>query len=154
MFGTYEQLGYVTTDFDRAIALIRQAHGLGPFKETRDLTIGTRDGRTVTGHFAQAFKGDLQFEVIEPTSGDKDFYAEDLRAAGGEVWLHHIGRYLADSQAYAAAIASLSQRWPKVVDQAGFGGSYCYFDARPSLGHYLELSTFPPADHFEGVPIY
>lgn len=154
MFDTYEQLGYVTNDFTRAIALVRDVHGVGPFKETRDLTIGARDDRTVTGHFAQAFKGRLQIEVIEPTGGDRGFYADGLPAGVFSVRLHHVGHYYADPAAYLAARMPLADRWTAAVDHADFGGRYCYFDARDALGHYVEISTFPPADHFEGIPLY
>jgi hypothetical protein len=153
VFDTYKQLGYVTNDLARAIGLVRDAHGLGPFKETRDLTIGARGDLTVTGHFAQAFRANLQFEIIETVNGDRDFYDEALLADAFAMRLHHIGSYYADPAAYMAAQAPLS-RWAKVVDHRSFGGSYCYFDTREPLGHYLELATFPPADHFEGVPCY
>lgn len=154
MNGAYLQLGYVTNDFDRALDLFRQLHRLGPFKEMRDLTIGARDGRDVTGHFALAFKDGTQFEIIAPLAGDTAFYTEVLPAQDFAVRLHHTGHYFPDPAAYASAKAEAEARWAKPVDHAIFDGGYCYFDARKELGNYLELYSFPADTHFDGVPRY
>jgi hypothetical protein len=151
---SYVQLGYVTNNFDQAVERMRQTHGLGPFKEMRDLTIGARDGQTVTAHFALAFKDGTQFEIIHPLSGDAGFYADCLTAHGFAMHLHHIGHYYPALADYAAAKYEAKARWRMPVEVAIFDGEYAYFDARAAFGHYLELYSFPPETHFEGVPRY
>jgi len=155
MTGAYLQLGYVTNDFDRAIALLGDLHAMGPFKEMRDLTIGARDGKDVTCHFGLAFKGGTQFEIIHPLSGDSEFYTQALPAGDAfSMVLHHTGHYHPDPSTYARAKADAEAKWDKPVDHAIFDGGYCYFDARADFGHYLELYCFPPQTHFDGVPAY
>ena len=155
MNGAYLQLGYVTNDFDRAIALICQTRGLGPFKEMRDLTIGARGDLTVTCHFGLAFKDGTQYEIIRPLGGDSAFYTQALPGdAEFAMVLHHTGHYYPDAQAYAAAKAEAEAKWAKPVDHAIFDGGYCYFDARADFGHHVELYSFPADTHFEGVPRY
>lgn len=154
MGGAYLQLGYVTDDFDRAIELVRKTHDLGPFKEMRDLTIGARGERTVTAHFGLAFKGDTQFEIIHPLAGDSAFYADALPAGRFSIRLHHLGHYFPERSDYASAKAAACEKWEMPVDHAIFDGGYCYFDARAEFGHYIELYSFSPETHFEGVPRY
>lgn len=154
MNGAYLQLGYVTSDFDRAMELVRESHGLGPFREMRDLTIGARGEQEVTCHFGLAFKGSTQFEIIHPLSGDSAFYTDMLPERDFAVCLHHIGHYYPDQAEFAAAKAAAEAKWAKPVDHAISDGGYCYFDARRDFSHYLELFCFSPESNFEGVPRY
>jgi len=152
MTGAYQQLGYVTNDFDRAMALFAEVYGISSFKQMRDLTIGARNGMTVTAHFGLAFKDATQFEIIQPLAGDAAFYAEVVEGADFAIRFHHLGHYYPDPTAYAAAKARCAARWDLSINVAIFDGAYAYFDARPDLGHYQELYTFPPETHFDGVP--
>jgi hypothetical protein len=154
MSRAYRQLGFVTNNFDRAIALVREAHAIGPFNETHDLTIGARGADEVTAHFGLAFVDGAQIEIIQPLSGDVAFYGEALVTNDFAIQLHHKGRYFPDPVGYEAAHRRLSARWPLAVDHHIYDGSYCYFDARADMGHYLELFCFPPETHFAGVPRY
>ncbi|QIG80755.1 VOC family protein [Stakelama tenebrarum] len=148
----YLQHAYVTRDFDATIAELRRVHGIGPFKEMRDLTINVRSG-PVTGHFGLAFLNGTQFEVIAPQSGDVDFYLEAL-ADQPLMQFHHHGRYFPDRPGFDAAMARARDRWRIVVEENAFGGTYAYADARAEFGHYLEYYCFDPDSHFEGVPVY
>jgi hypothetical protein len=152
-FGPYLQLGLVTNNFEEAMRLIGETHGIGSFKQTRDLTIGARCDRSVTAHFALAFKDATQFEIIQPLGGDSAFYSECLPADGFAVRLHHLGQYCPTPAEYEAARAAVV-RWPIVIDHAIFDGRYCYVDARGETGLYREFYSFPPATHFDGVPRY
>lgn len=149
----YVQLGLVTNDLEQAMSLVAGMHGLGRFKEMRDLTIGARAGRTVTAHFALAFKAGTQFEIIQPLGGDSEFYTECLPESGFALRLHHLGQYYPSPAEYEAARAAAS-RWPLVVDHAIFDGGFCYYDARGETGLYRELYCFPQKTHFDGVPTY
>jgi len=154
MDSTYIQLGYVTNDFNQAMEVVGRTHGVGSFKEMRDLTIGARGDLDVTAHFGLAFKGGTQFEIIQPLSGDKGFYTDCLREERFAMQLHHIGHYYPDAADYAAARSVSGEKWEMPVDHAIFDGGYCYFDARAAYGHYIELYSFPEDTHFEGVPRY
>ena len=153
MHGSYVQLGLVTNDFERAMALVGETHGIGSFKQMRDLTIGARGDSTVTAHFALAFKDATQFEIIQPIAGDCAFYAECLPADGFALRLHHLGQYCPTPAEYEAA-RTAAGRWPVVIDHAIFDGGYCYVDARGETGLYREFYCFPAATHFDGVPRY
>lgn len=154
MNGAYLQLGYVTNNFESALDLVRKSHGMGPFKEMRDLTIGAREGRDVTCHFGLAFKDGTQFEIIQPLSGDTLFYTDVLPSQDFAMRLHHMGHYYPNAADYAVAMVAAEAKWTKSVDQQIFDGGYCYFDARVDYGHHMELFSFPEENHFEGVPYY
>jgi hypothetical protein len=151
--GGYLQLGLVTNDFERALELLRATHAIASFKEMRELTIGARGDSSVTAHFALAFKGETQFEIIQPLDGDCDFYTECLPPDGFALRLHHLGQYCPTPAEYEAARVAAS-RWPIIVDHAIFDGGYCYVDARAEIGLYREFYCFPAETHFEGVPCY
>lgn len=148
----YQQIAYVTNDLDRALAETRAAHGMGPFKELRDLHIPLLGGGEIHAHFAIAFKEDTQYELIQPLSGQVDFYSEVLPEAGFALRFHHIGRYFSDPRDYQAAIEAA--RYPVACQLLVAGGHVSYFDARAVFGHYLEYYTFDPGPHLEGVPRY
>ena len=151
----FVQLCYVTSDFDRAIDELRSAHGIGPFKELRDHRVPTSASQAAIGHFGLAFKGDTQFEVIEPLSGDVGIYRDVFDGTGFQMHLHHTGRHIASLADYRTALAQLKSRWPTPIDMEGFGGYYAYIDARPLYGHYLELLCFPQASvATDDVPRY
>lgn len=149
----YVQLGLVTNDFERAMAVVGDTHGIGSFKQMRDLTIGARGEATVTAHFALAFKDQTQFEIISPLAGDCAFYAQCLPADGFAVRLHHLGQYCPTPAAYEAARAAAA-RWPVVIDHIILDGAYCYLDARGETGFYREFYSFPPDTHFDRIPRY
>ena len=153
MSGDFFQLGYVTNDFDRAIAELRSLHSLGPFKEMRDTHLPTQSGCEAIAHFGLAFKGDVQFEVIAPTGGDIAIYREALPADQSGLRFHHLGRYLSSADEYRRLLETHAARWDIPLQCAVFGGFYAYADARNELGHYLEIFTFP-GDFFADVPRY
>ncbi len=154
MSGDYYQVAYVANDFDRAIGLLREQHGMGPFQELRDLELPTGPDRIAHGHFAVAFKGATQFEVIQPLAGDIGIYQGLMPAEGFGMAFHHIGRCFAALADYEAAVADARAQWAMPIDHPVFGGHFAYADARPTFGHFLEYFCFPDGRHLAGVPYY
>lgn len=150
----YFQYAYVTNDLDRAVAEIRELQDLGPFQEIRDLELQLGAGRECVCHFALAFKADMQFEVIEPVSGDVSFYREILPANGYATRFHHLGRFFASMDDYETALATARARWDIPISGAVFGGFFAYANARADIGHHLEFFSFPGDAHLKGVPRY
>jgi hypothetical protein len=150
----YFQQAYVTNDLDCAIEEIREIHGMGPFKVMRDLRLPLLPSGEAVGHFALAFKGALEFEVIEPLEGDVEFYGEILPAHGYATRYHHLGRFFASAGAYHVAVAQARARWSIPITGAVFDGLFSYANARADLGHHLEFFTFPDDAHLDGVPRY
>jgi len=154
MTSDYYQFAYVTNDFDQAIAMLREQHGMGPFHELRDLALPTGPDRVAEGHFGVAFKAGMQFEVIEPLGGDIGIYAGLLSEAEFGMAFHHLGRCFFSLDDYRAALASAAAQWEMPIDHEAFGGFFAYADARPRFGHYLEYFCFPDGRHLAGVPHY
>lgn len=150
----YYQFAYVTNDFDRAILALREQHGMGPFHELRDLELPTGPDRVAAGHFGVAFKGGMQFEVIQPLAQDIGIYAGPMPQHGFGMAFHHLGRCFFSLDDYQAALADARAQWEMPIDYGAFGGFFAYADARPSFGHYLEYFCFPDGRHLEGVPEY
>lgn len=150
----YYQFAYVTNDFGRAIDELRAIHGMGPFQELRDLHLPVGPDRAAIGHFGVAFKGRMQFEVIEPLGGAVDLYQGLVPATEFGMAFHHLGRCFTKLDDYQAAIAAAKAQWAMPIDHGAFGGFFAYADARPAVGHYLEYFCFPDGRHLEGVPHY
>lgn len=150
----FYQVAYVTNDFDRAVDEIRRAHDMGPFKEMRELHLPTAEDREAIGHFGIAFKGAMQFEVIEPLAGDAALYQDYLASDDFELHFHHLGQHIASEAAYKSTLEHMQKRWSAPINMAGFGGFYCYIDARNTHGHYLEFFCLPGSAFPTDVPRY
>ncbi|HEX4376175.1 MAG TPA: hypothetical protein VHZ99_03375 [Steroidobacteraceae bacterium] len=129
-------------------------HGIRSFKKMHELHLPTRAGDEAVAHFALAFKGEVQFEIIEPLSGDIGIYQNVLPVEGYATRFHHLGRFAGSREAYDACLRNARTHWTMPIDYGAFGGFYAYADARQDLGHYLEFFTFPDDDFFADVPRY
>lgn len=137
---SFFQLGYVTRDLPRAMALWRTRYGIDDF-----LSFDSRDFAEpgATGPFvkvALAYHGDVMVELIQPDADDPGLYADALRADGG-VMLHHLG-YLVDEARFATLesdCAALGIATPIIRTS---GVSYLYADTRADTGLFTEL-VFP-----------
>jgi hypothetical protein len=148
----YYQNTYVTTDWRRTMAEIGAIHGIGGYMEMPDAAFDTGEGRKAVAHFALAYKGALQFEIIQPLSGDVAVYQWGLPADGYGTHFHHIGRHFADRAAFDAEIVAAKARWAMPVAWDTMGGTYAYFDAREDFGHFIEYFCFPVGSHLDAVP--
>ena len=150
----YYQHAYVTTDWRRAMDEIGGLHGIGHYMEMPDALFDTGQDRRAIAHFALATKDELQFEIIQPLSGDIAVYQWGLPTEGFGLHYHHQGRHFGDRAAFDAAVAAAKARWAMPIAWDTMGGTYAYFDARADLGHYLEYFCFPPGSHLEAVPSF
>ncbi len=155
MHTEFKQLAYVTNDFDRAVAELRHIHHMGPFRELRHLHMPTRESLTAEAHFGLAFKAGLQYEVIQPLAGDTSIYSSLLGDTSEFVLrFHHIGHYLSDEKDYQRHLSILNSRWRLPINVSAFGGCYAYADARATLGHFIEIFSFPVGSEAIAAPHY
>lgn len=138
------QLGYVTTDLDQAAAHYARELGAQDFDiSERDLRPSSPRGQlALSVRFALGFVGDTMVELIEPLSGNIEFYSDLLPERGFGIALHHFG-YLLDSSADWAEFRSGVDDAEVVFELHG-DPSVIYLDTRPALGHYLEYLQFSP----------
>ncbi len=151
MSANYYQYAYVTTDWQRAMTDLGTLHQIGSWMEMPEGEFDTGPGRTAVCNFALAFKNGVQFEVIQPLSGDSDVYRWGLPTEGYGMHFHHIGRHFADRAEFDREMARANTRWRSPIAAETMGGAYAYFDARDELGHFCEYFSFPPGSHLEAV---
>ncbi len=105
LFGPIDQIGYVVTDLDAAVAARVSGLGLGPWTIFRGTTLdGHYRGRpvSVTIDVALAYQGALQVELIAPRGAGPSPYADD---AGPRRGAHHVAWLVDDLDAGIAAAA-------------------------------------------------
>jgi hypothetical protein len=155
----YFQLAYVTPDLERAQAACRELYGIGRFQTSFEVPIETRRGEARV-HFAIAFAGLTQIELIQPVGGADRVYRDGLPTDGAPLRLHHMGHLIKDG----ATWRMLMERMSRTRLELPIGGTYSYdgvpwmhyvyVDARKALGHYLEFmyQTEAGKDIFGQVP--
>jgi hypothetical protein len=131
---------------------VAAVQGIGGFMEMRESAFSTGPDREAVCHFALAYKGALQFEIIQPLAQDVELYAQALPQAGYALVFHHLGRPFGRRADYDAAVAEARGKWPMPVGYETMGGVYAYADARADLGHHLEYFCFPEGSHLDAVP--
>ena len=148
----YYQYAYVATDWERAKRELAEQHDIGAWMDMAEAEFDTGPGKTAVCHFALAYKNDLQFEVIQPLSGDCEVYRAGLPQDGYAKRFHHLGRHFSSRAEFDRHHAAASAKWSLPVAAETMGGEYAYFDARPDTGHFIELFIFPPGSHLDAVP--
>lgn len=150
----YYQHAYVTTDWQRAMEEIGAIQGIGHFMEMPDAQFDTGQNRQAVAHFALANRHGVQFEIIQPLSGDISVYQWGLPDEGYATRFHHLGRHFSDRAIFDVEVAAAKARWAMPIASDTMGGTYAYFDARDDLGHYLEYYCFPNGSHLDAVPSF
>ncbi|SCW59689.1 Glyoxalase/Bleomycin resistance protein/Dioxygenase superfamily protein [Sphingobium faniae] len=149
------QMAYVTDDIDMAVQAAGAAFGIDAFQVNRDMAIETGQGIAIA-HFALAFLGDTQIEVIQPAGGADDVYRQGVRARDGGLTFHHAGALITDEGQWHAVVAAIERSGEPVPVRGAFGDlmHYLYVDRRATLGHHLEYMWRTPAGAaiFDGVP--
>jgi catechol 2,3-dioxygenase-like lactoylglutathione lyase family enzyme len=156
--GEFFQLGYVTRDMDRAIALYRDRYGVGNF-----LRFDSRrmEPPGATGPFTEvalAYRGPVMIELIRPSPENPGIYQDALRADGG-VNLHHLG-YLVDEARFETLPADFRAAGVQVpaesvsLDGMGMGMSLHYVDTRGDNGLFSEFISLREGGRqfFDTVP--
>ncbi|MGE0386349.1 MAG: VOC family protein [Gammaproteobacteria bacterium] len=145
-FPGFYQFGYVTNDFDRAVAQFARTHGIGSFLQMREMQYETGPGRAAICHLGLAMSGATEIEIIAPLDGDVGIYREILPASGFALRFHHASRIIADEAAFDAELERHRRDGRPLPIVGGAKGStrYFYADFRPELGHYVENIVFGP----------
>jgi methylmalonyl-CoA/ethylmalonyl-CoA epimerase len=132
------QVAFVTTDLDRFLQALSEDLGVDRFFVIRDAPVTDQTYRDqpcdARQDLAFGYAGTLQFEVIQPLSGESSYSA--FLSTHPEGGLHHTGILVDD---YDQAVTELSRRCTKV--QTGRVGEtrFAYFDLVGTLGEYIEV---------------
>jgi catechol 2,3-dioxygenase-like lactoylglutathione lyase family enzyme len=153
LFANVWQLGYVSTDLDRATELLRDRFGLERVMEvpTEGATflVGDEPAEWRT-RIAMGARGGLIVEVIEPVGGEVGFYRRALPEDGSfALRLHHLATFVEPGDDVWATIEGLLERaglrfdyTVLIPDRVRAG----YVDTTAELGHWLEICQLQRAD--------
>ena len=152
LYANIWQVCYVTRDLDKGMELLGERLGIENFTE---LPMGgaelTKDGEPTEweARIAMGARGGPIIELIEPVSGEIEFYERMLPEGDDAVGFHHL----------AVLVPLGDEAWEstrKVVEGQGLKYDYtiiipdrarlAYVDTTATLGHWLELCQLQPAD--------
>jgi hypothetical protein len=153
LFANVWQVGYVTSDLDRAMEELARDWGL-------EHCVEVPTGATLLGpdeeplpwetRIAMGARGGLIVELIEPVSGEVDYYTRSLPADGSyAIRFHHFATFIPLGDEAWADVRELLARSGLRIDyqvlipdrvRAG------YVDASAQLGHWLEICQLQPDD--------
>jgi hypothetical protein len=147
------QLGYVTTDLDRAIEFMAQRFGLEHCLKLpaggATFLVGDEPAEW-QARFAMGSRGGLIVELIEPLGGEVDFYRRVLPDDGSfAVRFHHLGTVIENGEAEwertreLLAAAGLRYDYTVLIPNRVRAG---YVDMTSELGHYVEVCQLQPED--------
>jgi hypothetical protein len=147
------QLGYVTTDLDRATEFMAERFGLQDCRRLPSDTatfLAGEDPVPWDVKVAMGARGGLIVELIEPVAGEIDFYTDVLPDDGKfAVRLHHVATHTKTGDDEWKRLESLLAKADLKVDytvlipnrvRAG------YVDTRVALGHWLEICQLQRED--------
>lgn len=139
------QNAYVTADIDRAVALLQAQLGAPDdavrLQLTQQVWTPAGPGESVV-KVALLQLGSLQYEIVEPVAGACQLYRDFVNPAR-PLSFHHIGMRADDLDAVCRE--SEKQGRKLVYSGENTGIRFAYFDARDTLGHYLEYIQAPAA---------
>ncbi len=139
------QNAYVTADIEHAATVLHEQFGVVRRPRCMDVVqqmTTPRGAREAALRMAFVQIGDLQYELIQPVSGDIAFYVEALRP-DRLLQLHHVAMRTED----LGVVRAESEAHGRQVVAEGQAGElrYIHVDARQTLGHYLEYVCAPAA---------
>jgi len=141
------QVAYVTNDFERALRQFGVTHRIGEFMKLPEMHYNTGPDREAVCNVALAYSGALEIEVIQPLSGDVQFYKDYLPTDGAfTVRFHHLSR-LFESKAELEQQVAEYRKAGRALPVDGYSpgtARYFYADFRAEAGHYMEGIYFEP----------
>jgi len=152
LFANVWQFGYVTTDLDRAITFMSERFGLEHCLKlpAGGTFLAGEEPAEFDAKFAMGSRGGTIIELIEPVSGEIDFYTRALPRTGEfAVRLHHIATFTQTGDEEWARInalladANLSVDYTLVIPGRVRAG---YVDTTAELGHWLEICQLQRED--------
>lgn len=135
--GKHYQNAFVTRDIEKAIEAFKTRGGVTEVMRYE----GGTEVMTPTGPTTQVSKlafiwvDNLQYELIQPISGDKGLYSDAL-PDDDSMKFHHICMRVDNWEEFRARVAE--QGYPVVIEGGQGPLRFLYLDARDFLGHYLE----------------
>jgi hypothetical protein len=152
LFANLWQVCYVTPDLDRGMKELRDLFGVENSTEVPVEGASFRKGGEEiewVPRVAMGARGGLIIELIEPVSGEVEFYRRFLPKDGGVLGLHHL----------AMLVPLGDEAWDaveKLLGEHGMAFEYTilipnrarlgYVDTTARLGHYIELCQLEKAD--------
>ncbi len=135
------QNAYVTRNLDKAIETFRTLYGIETWSTYGgELEVTTPKGKgPATNKVGFGWAGNVQYELIEPVSGQVEMYRDALRD-DDEMRFHHVCMRVADIEAARAEVERLKM---PIVYSGVTAVTFFYADARATLGHYLEFVQMP-----------
>jgi len=160
LFANVWQLGYVTTDLDRAIEFMSERFGL-----EHCLKLPSAGATFLVGdepaaweaHFAMGSRGGLIIELIEPVAGEVGFYTRLLPRDGSfAVRFHHIATFIEtgdeawEQMRSLLHVSGLRFDYTVLIPNRVRAG---YVDLTAELGHYVEICQLQAedTDFFSGL---
>jgi len=138
--GKHYQNAYVTRNIEKAIEAVKARAKVRKIIQYQgESEVMTPDGPRVQGSkLAFIWVEDLQYELIEPISGNLELYREALPADDAPKF-HHICMRVDNWDDFRARVGQ--QPFPVVIERASDPAlKFLYLDARELLGHYLEYT--------------
>ena len=132
MRGPIDQLGYVTADLDRAVALWTDKLGVGPWTVFRNvrLTGSYRGAPAEVGiDVALSYRGAVQIELIEPTDDAPSPYRDE--ACDLRLGAHHVAWVVDDLEAEVARCAG--QGLTPTFRAGNAASQVAYFEPEPGV---------------------
>lgn len=139
--GYHYQNAYITRDIEKAIALFEQkANVRDVMRFEGEVELITPPG-TAVNKLAFIWVDNLQYELIEPVSGQCQIYTDAL-PNDDALLFHHSCTRVADWDVFRKNVEQ--QNYPVVLEGGSDALKYVYLDARDFLGHYLEYVWMIP----------
>ena len=152
LFANVWQVCYVTPDLDRGMKELRDLFGVENSTEVPvEGATFMKGGEPVEWEprVAMGARGGMIIELIEPVSGEVDFYRRFLPSDGGVLGFHHLATLVPLGDEPWASVE-------KLLGEHGLSFEYtilipdrarlAYVDTTAHLGHYIELCQLQKAD--------
>ncbi len=136
--GHHYQNAYICRDIEKAVAdFTARADVRKIIQYEGDNPLITPNGPAmVYNKMAFIWVGDMQYELIQPVSGDIPLYLE-AAPADDSLFFHHICTRIYDWDDFRARVDK--QSLPICIERSDDPAlKFLYLDARPIVGHYLE----------------
>jgi hypothetical protein len=138
-FGTLFQIGYVTRNIAKGLAILEG----GMSARRLDLLENLRDARAnqvMIRALSHLTLGDMEIELIEPRPDWPSVYLDALPEHEDAIALHHLGYRQPDVEAWTEArnradAAGLAIPMEGATSRARFA----YLDTRATIGHFTEV---------------